>query len=176
MAILITNIGLLVNTREENRLLRGKELAKLPTIKDAYLVVEGDEIVSYGAMKDSKFRIQEFNEHYDATGCMVLPSWCDSHTHLVFSGSRENEFVDKIRGLSYQEIAAKGGGILNSARKLNQAVSVTPTKSRTGCPQAMASTTSVASAHSAIAPSSAPFASSSCRPSSAAFRAPSGVS
>jgi imidazolonepropionase len=120
MATLITNIGLLVNTREENRLLRGKELAKLPSIENAFLVIEGNEIVSFGAMKDSKFRTQDFNDHYDATGRMALPSWCDSHTHLVFAGSRENEFVDKIKGLSYQEIAAKGGGILNSAKKLNQ--------------------------------------------------------
>jgi imidazolonepropionase len=120
MAILITNIALLINTREENRLLRGKDLARLPTIENAFVVIEGNEIVSFGAMKDSKFRTQDFNEHYDATGQMVLPSWCDSHTHLVFAGSRENEFVDKIKGLSYQEIAAKGGGILNSAKKLNQ--------------------------------------------------------
>jgi imidazolonepropionase len=120
MAILITNIALLINTREENRLLRGKELARLPTIENAFVVTEGNEIVSFGAMKDSKFRTQDFNEHYDATGQMVLPAWCDSHTHLVFAGSRENEFVDKIKGLSYQEIAARGGGILNSAKKLNQ--------------------------------------------------------
>src|SRR5688572_1237561 len=120
MAILITNIGILVNTREENKLLRGKDLAKLPIIENAFLVVEGSQIVSFGAMKEAKFRTQDFNEHYDATGRIVMPCWCDSHTHLVFAGSRENEFVDKIKGLSYQEIAARGGGILNSAKKLNQ--------------------------------------------------------
>ena len=120
MAILITNIGILVNIREESKLLRGRNLAKLPTIENAFLVVEGSEIASFGAMKEAKFRVQDFNEHYDATGRVVMPAWCDSHTHLVFAGSRENEFVDKIKGLSYQEIAARGGGILNSAKKLNQ--------------------------------------------------------
>jgi imidazolonepropionase len=121
MAILITNIGLLVNTREENRMLRGKDLAKLPIIEEAFLVVEGDRIASYGKMSEVKFRRQDFNEHVDAGGRSILPSWCDSHTHLVYSGSRENEFVDKIKGISYAEIAAKGGGILNSARKLGKA-------------------------------------------------------
>ena len=120
MAILITNIGILVNTREKDMLLRQKDLAKLPIIEDAFLVVEGNEIVSFGAMKESQFRIKDFNEHYDAAGRAVIPCWCDSHTHLVFAGSRESEFVDKIKGLSYQEIAARGGGILNSAKKLNQ--------------------------------------------------------
>jgi imidazolonepropionase len=70
-------------------------------------------------MKDVKFRVADFTSHLDAKGKMVLPCWCDSHTHLVFAGSREHEFVDKIKGLSYAEIAAKGGGILNSAKKLN---------------------------------------------------------
>jgi imidazolonepropionase len=71
-------------------------------------------------MKDVKFRTQDFNSHFNAAGRIVLPSWCDSHTHLVYAGSRESEFVDKIKGLSYAQIAAKGGGILASAKKLNQ--------------------------------------------------------
>jgi imidazolonepropionase len=119
MTTLISNIKLLVNTREQHRLLRGKELAHLPCIEDAFLIIEDDHIAEYGSMKDVKFRVADFTSHYDAKGKIILPSWCDSHTHLVFAGSRENEFVDKIKGLSYAEIAAKGGGILNSAKKLN---------------------------------------------------------
>lgn len=119
MTTLISNIKLLVNTREESRLLRGTELSNLPCIKDAFLIIEDDRIAEYGAMKDVRFRVADFTSHFDATGKMVFPSWCDSHTHLVFAGSRENEFVDKIKGLYYAEIAAKGGGILNSAKKLN---------------------------------------------------------
>ena len=121
MTTLISNIKLLVNTREKNHLLRGKELSKLPCIENAFLIIEDDRIAEYGALKDVKFRAADFTSYYDAKGKMVLPSWCDSHTHLVFAGSRENEFVEKIKGLSYAEIAAKGGGILNSAKKLNQA-------------------------------------------------------
>jgi imidazolonepropionase len=119
MTTLISNIKLLVNTREEFHMLRGKELSDLPWIEDAFLIVEDDCIAEYGAMKDVKFRVADFSSHFDATGKMILPSWCDSHTHLVFAGSRENEFVDKIKGLSYAEIAARGGGILNSAKKIN---------------------------------------------------------
>jgi imidazolonepropionase len=119
MTTLISNIKLLVNTREDFHLLRGKELSELPCIQEAFLIIEDDRIAEYGAMKDVKFRVADFTNHIDATGKMILPSWCDSHTHLVFAGSRENEFVDKIKGLSYAEIAAKGGGILNSAKKLN---------------------------------------------------------
>ena len=119
MAILITNIQTLVNAREKYQLLRGRELADLPCISDAYLIIEGDLIVDYGQMEDLKFQLSDFPLHYSAAGQFVLPSWCDSHTHLVFAGSREYEFVDKIKGLSYADIAAKGGGILNSAKKLN---------------------------------------------------------
>ncbi len=116
---LVTNIKLLVNTRSENKLLRGKELSVLPCIENAFLLVEDGVIVSYGQM-DSPGPVDEFADHIiDASGQMILPCWCDSHTHLVFASSREEEFVDKIRGLSYAEIAARGGGILNSARKLN---------------------------------------------------------
>lgn len=119
MTTLIANIKLLVNTREEFHLLRGKELSQLPCIEDAFLIIEDDRIAEYGAMKDVKFRAADFTNHIDAKGKMVLPSWCDSHTHLAFAGSRENEFVNKIKGLSYADIASKGGGILNSAKKLN---------------------------------------------------------
>jgi imidazolonepropionase len=120
MATLFTNIDWLVNVREICTLLRGSELAQLPCIPNAYLVVEGDVIAEYGPIKDLKRSPESFDEQVDASGRCVLPAWCDSHTHLVFAGSREGEFVDKTRGLSYADIAAKGGGILNSARKLNE--------------------------------------------------------
>ncbi len=117
----IVNIRSLINTRQENQLLRGKELASLPLINNAYLIVEDGIIASYGSMEEITEPGENFDEVIDAAGQMVLPCWCDSHTHLVFAASREEEFVDKIKGLSYADIAAKGGGILNSARKLNEA-------------------------------------------------------
>lgn len=124
---LITNIKLLVNTREQNQLLRGKELSQLPCIENAFLVIEDDDIALYGRMEE----LQTINPSlrgtkqkppttYDASGQFILPAWCDSHTHLVFAASREAEFIDKLKGLTYAEIAAKGGGILNSAKKLNE--------------------------------------------------------
>ncbi|WP_207512678.1 imidazolonepropionase [Longitalea luteola] len=119
-ATLITNIKQLVNVREQWRVLRGKELAELPCINNAYLLIEDDTIVSYGTMEQlSSINRSLPADVIDATGKLVLPAWCDSHTHLVFAASRENEFIDKLKGLSYAEIAARGGGILNSARKLN---------------------------------------------------------
>jgi imidazolonepropionase len=116
---IFTNISLIVNTREESVLLRGKELAHLPVIRDGYIVIEDDIIAELGKMEDFKYASSQ-SANLDA-GTILLPCWCDSHTHLVFSGSRENEFVDKIKGFSYAEIAAKGGGILNSARRLSAA-------------------------------------------------------
>jgi len=115
----IVNIRCLVNTRNHTNLLRGKELSELPYIEDAYLIIEDGLISDYGEMKNLKIQESKFLNKIVATGQYILPSWCDSHTHLVFAASREDEFVDKIKGLSYAEIAAKGGGILNSARKLN---------------------------------------------------------
>jgi len=115
----IVNIRCLVNTRNHTNLLRGKELSELPYIEDAYLIIEDGLISDYGEMKNLKIQESKFQNKIVATGQYILPSWCDSHTHLVFAASREDEFVDKIKGLSYAEIAAKGGGILNSARKLN---------------------------------------------------------
>ena len=113
---IITNIQQLVNVREQTHLLRGEELAELPLIENAYLIIEDGIIAEYGEISNLKFQI---SNSIDASDQFVLPAWCDSHTHLVFAGSRENEFVDKIKGLSYAEIAAKGGGILNSVKKLN---------------------------------------------------------
>lgn len=120
-ATLITNIKQLVNTRTTNRLLRGKELAELPCIENAYLLVEDGIIAAFGPMADMQYEEDDFENTIDAGGQLVLPAWCDSHTHLVFAASREEEFVYKIKGMSYAEIAAKGGGILNSARKIAEA-------------------------------------------------------
>ncbi|MEO8822225.1 MAG: imidazolonepropionase [Ginsengibacter sp.] len=114
---IFTNINLLVNTRQTGGFIRGKELSILPSIENAYLIIEDDRISEMGKMEDCSFVKQgKVLPNYT----FVLPCWCDSHTHIVFAGSREEEFLDKIKGLSYQEIAAKGGGILNSAKKLNE--------------------------------------------------------
>lgn len=115
---LITNIKLLAGIRKENALLRGKELSQLPCIANAYVLVEDNQIAGYGRMEELPAARPGNESVVDASGRLVLPCWCDSHTHLVFPASREEEFVDKIKGMSYTEIAARGGGILNSARKL----------------------------------------------------------
>jgi imidazolonepropionase len=120
MSTLITNIKQLVNTTKESKLLRGKELSVLPCIENAYLIIADGRIAEYGSMSDFDPEISNFEQTFDASGQFVLPCWCDSHTHLVFAASREEEFVDKIKGMSYGEIAAKGGGILNSAKRLNE--------------------------------------------------------
>ena len=120
MATIITNIKLLVNTRHQNQLLRGKELADLPCIENAYLIIEEGIIAGYGSMTELQSKNYLSQTTINVTGQFVLPAWCDSHTHLIFAASREDEFVDKIKGLSYAAIAAKGGGILNSASKLNE--------------------------------------------------------
>ena len=117
---LITNIRQLVGARKESKLLRGKELAGLPVIENAYLLIENDIIADFGTMRNLPGIYSQRSLLLDAEGAMALPAWCDSHTHLVFAASREEEFVDKIKGMSYTEIAAKGGGILNSANKLNE--------------------------------------------------------
>ena len=117
MSILIKNIRQLAGVRENSTLLRGKELSELPFINNAWIHIENNIIVGCGSM--DSLNIKEFKNSIDATGRLVMPCWCDSHTHLVFAGSRENEFVDKIKGKTYAEIAAHGGGILNSANKLN---------------------------------------------------------
>jgi imidazolonepropionase len=122
MTILFTHIENLVGTHPENRLLRGKELAALPMINQAYLLVEDDQIADFGPMYALETKLPQLPKTViDCSGQWVLPAWCDSHTHLVFARSREEEFVDKLKGLTYAEIAAKGGGILNSARRLEEA-------------------------------------------------------
>jgi imidazolonepropionase len=115
---IFTNISLLVNTREGNNIIRGKNISQLPSVQNAYLVIDNGIIAEYGSMNNYKHPISKKNNVDE--NCMFLPCWCDSHTHLVFAGSRENEFVDKLKGLSYADIAANGGGILNSAKKLNE--------------------------------------------------------
>lgn len=90
------------------------------TIDDAWLLVEDGRFAAFGAVADGMPALDDTVEVVDAEGGMVLPSWCDSHTHIVFAGSREREFVDKINGLSYEEIARRGGGILNSADLLHR--------------------------------------------------------
>jgi imidazolonepropionase len=122
MTTLIINIKGLVNVRSENKLLRDIEFRELPIIENAFLLIEDGIIAKCGLMDNLKQELPVLPNHQiDATGQFVMPTWCDSHTHMVFAGSRENEFVDKINGLSYAEIAAKGGGILNSANKLQYA-------------------------------------------------------
>ena len=118
MASLITNIDRLVNVRATNELLKGKDLAFLPTIENAFLVVENGKIIDFGEEKDLPDSYKISCNIIDAKGATILPTYCDSHTHVVFAATREEEFIDKIKGLSYAEIAAKGGGILNSANKL----------------------------------------------------------
>lgn len=119
MNVLVTNIRQLVNVRTESSLLRGKALADLPVVIHAFLWIENGKIASWGSMKTLPASIQQKADLiHDAGNAFVLPCWCDSHTHLVFATSREEEFVDKIRGLNYADIAARGGGILNSAKRL----------------------------------------------------------
>ena len=130
MRTLIKNIKELVQVEYQPRLrVCGKDMAKMETVKDAYLLIEDEKIKAFGPMSQlthssaipgtSHNLGEELNGAdivVDATGRMVFPSFCDSHTHLVYANSRELEFVDKIRGLSYEEIAKRGGGILNSAK------------------------------------------------------------
>ncbi len=117
MSVLITNIKELLQVRDTNVLkVSGSDMKILPTIKNAYIYMEHDTIVAYGSMQD--LTSMEADKVIDATGKIVLPTWCDSHTHIVYAGHREQEFVDRINGLSYEDIANRGGGILNSAEKL----------------------------------------------------------
>lgn len=119
MKTLFKNIKQLVQVREEQpKWLKGAEMKELPMIENAFLLVEDDKIVDYGAMEDWNNAIVD--ETIDCTGRAVLPTWIDSHTHLVYAGNRTLEFVDRINGLSYEEIYERGGGILNSAKLLNQ--------------------------------------------------------
>lgn len=120
MRVLIENIGILagIDSHGKQRLC-GKEMQSLGILNDAWLLVENGRFAAWGTRAEMPAEGIAADEHVDAEGGAALPSWCDSHTHIVFAGSREAEFVDKIRGLSYAEIAKRGGGILNSADLLH---------------------------------------------------------
>ncbi len=122
---LIHSIKELIGIEEDNKvLLRGKEMAHIKNLTNAWLLTEADKIADYGSMNDA--RLKELRSQIpkefqvDARDRLVLPAFCDSHTHLVYPASRELEYVDKINGLSYEEIARRGGGILNSARRMQE--------------------------------------------------------
>ncbi len=119
MRILFKHIKELVQVRKEAVVfVAGKQMKELPTLKNAYLLIEDGKIADFGSMEACPTIAAD--EVIDATGKMILPSWCDAHTHIVYAGNREAEFVDRINGLSYEAIANKGGGILNSAKQLNE--------------------------------------------------------
>ena len=125
MKILIENIKELIQVEKSPKLkVAGREMANLETIKDAYLYIDKGKIAEFGTMADigqsSVVSQQSSIKKIDAKGKMVFPCWCDSHTHLVYPQSREIEYIDKIKGLSYEEIARRGGGILNSAKKMHE--------------------------------------------------------
>ncbi|WP_298781526.1 imidazolonepropionase [uncultured Polaribacter sp.] len=119
MTKLFINIKELIQVRDTSlHKVSGKEMSILPTIKNAYLLIKNDLIADFGLMNEAPtFSIDKI---IDCSGKIILPTWCDSHTHIVFAGHREQEFVDRINGLSYEEIANNGGGILNSAKKLQE--------------------------------------------------------
>jgi len=124
MKLVIKNIGMLVQTRATGKeKVSGADMKQLPVIEDAWLYCENDHFHSWGTMDEYDNFMQHNDPSQQATVIdaqqgMVAPSWCDSHTHIVHAGSREKEFVDRIQGLTYEEIARRGGGILNSAKKL----------------------------------------------------------
>jgi len=118
MKTLFHNIKELIQVRENNHsILKGNEMKELPSIKNAFLLIEDDVIIDYGAMENAP---ESYDKVIDVSGRMIVPSWIDSHTHIVYAGNREQEFVDRINGLSYDEIYQRGGGILNSVEKLRQ--------------------------------------------------------
>ncbi|MBK5213460.1 MAG: imidazolonepropionase [Flavobacteriaceae bacterium] len=119
MKLLLTHIKELLQVRENcPAKLSGKDMKKLPTLKNAWIFISHGIIEAYGTM--DKMGPHQGFKTLDCSGKIVMPAWCDSHSHIVYAGNREQEFVDRINGLSYQEIAEKGGGILNSAKKLQE--------------------------------------------------------
>ena len=118
-SLLIRNIRALVSIEYQPRaLVSGADMAQLPMLENAYLLAENGRIAAFGPMSECPERADEV---LDAAGRFVFPAWCDSHTHIVFAATREEEFVDRINGLTYEQIAERGGGILNSARKMQAA-------------------------------------------------------
>lgn len=124
MRLILQNIKELVQVDFKNRLwVAGKSMAEVETIKNAYLTIKDEQIRDFGPMEDlrlSDFEADDLIMEIDCSGKMVFPSYCDSHTHLVFASTREQEFVDRIKGMTYEEIAKNGGGILNSAKRLQE--------------------------------------------------------
>ena len=119
MKTLIINIKELLQVRNSDvTKVSGKEMANLPLLNNAWLLIEDDLIADFGTMDNCP--THDNSTVIDASGRAVLPAWCDSHTHIVYAGNRVQEFVDRINGLSYEEIFNRGGGILNSAKKLNE--------------------------------------------------------
>ncbi len=124
MKLVVKNISLLVQAREKSvEKISGRDMAVVPIVEDAWLYCLNGDFNTWGKMADFEAAMQVVDPSgeanlVDAGGGMVFPSWCDSHTHIVYAGPRETEFVDRIKGLSYEEIARRGGGILNSAKKL----------------------------------------------------------
>ncbi len=122
MKILVKNIRELFQVEETPRLMVvGKDMENIDSIKDAYMIINNGIIEDFGELSSLKAKEKDFDKVVDANNRFVLPSFCDSHTHLVYAGSREIEYIDKIRGLSYEEIAERGGGILNSAKRVQEA-------------------------------------------------------
>ena len=120
MRTLVDNIGCIFGIERQGRLrLCGEEMGSMETLEDAWLLVEDGRISAFGSASEGM--PEDVDRRVDAGGGMLFPSFCDSHTHLVYAGSREQEFLDKINGLSYEEIARRGGGILNSADRLHAA-------------------------------------------------------
>lgn len=119
MRLLVRNIGRIVGIEREGRLrLCGAEMDRMETLGDAWLLADGGRIAAFGRSGGEEGIAAD--RVVDAGGGMLFPSFCDSHTHLIYAGSREQEFLDKINGLSYEEIARRGGGILNSADRLHE--------------------------------------------------------
>jgi len=116
---LLTHVQQLINVRPGDKPLFGKEMALLPCLEDAWLLIEGQEIAAFGKMSVLHDVLpKQPREQTDCRGRLVLPAWCDSHTHLVFAGSREHEFVDKLGGMDYAQINQRGGGILHTVRQI----------------------------------------------------------
>nr|HMU03917.1 imidazolonepropionase [Saprospiraceae bacterium] len=115
-SILITNIKSIVGIQtQDHNFKKGQEMSQVSTLEHGFILIENEKIADFGPMTDAPDRADIV---MDATDRLVLPSWCDSHTHIVYAAGREGEYVDRLRGVSYEEIAKKGGGILNSANKL----------------------------------------------------------
>lgn len=119
-SLLLTNIKQLLGVRSQATPLYGSQMKELPLLENAWLLIEDSEIAGFGHMDSLKTELPSRPaQTWDCSGQLVFPAWCDSHSHIVFTGSRENEFVDKINGLSYAQINAKGGGILSTVQKIN---------------------------------------------------------